>query len=146
MEIVAGLNRGSVQRMKKAWEGVSHTSKDAFRSLNSFVDSVQNYKNYREVLRKSVLPCLPYFGIFLRDLTFTDVGNDSKCGENINLEKIYMTSRILREIQNFQKTNYTFEEDDNLQPSLRRLLAMPEEMLYKHSQSIEPTLSLTTSN
>jgi len=140
MEIVAGLNRGSVQRMKKAWELVAHTSRETFRSLNSVVDSLQNYKNYREQLRKSILPCLPYFGIFLRDLTFTDVGNPGKFGDKINFEKIYMTSKILREIQMFQRTPYSFEEDEALQPLLRRLLAMPEEMLYKHSQTIEPSI------
>lgn len=147
MEIIAGLNRGSVQRMKKTWEVVSHASKDNFRFLNSVVDSLQNYKNYREQLKKSILPCLPYFGIFLRDLTFTDVGNPGKIGDNINFEKIYMTSRILKDIQHYQRTSYNIEEDEVLLPLLRRLLAMPEEMLYKHSQTIEPsnTLSFSTS-
>jgi son of sevenless-like protein len=140
MEIIAGLNRGSVQRMKKTWEAVAHTSRENFKALNMVVDSLQNYKNYREQLRKSILPCLPYFGIFLRDLTFTDVGNPAKIGDNINFEKIYMTSRILKEIQMFQRTPYSFDEDENLQPLLRRLLAMPEEMLYKHSQTIEPSM------
>eukprot|EP00026_Physarum_polycephalum_P002054 Phypoly_transcript_02058.p1 GENE.Phypoly_transcript_02058~~Phypoly_transcript_02058.p1 ORF type:complete len:657 (+),score=95.20 Phypoly_transcript_02058:569-2539(+) len=145
MEIIAGLNRGSVQRMKKTWEVVTHTSRETFKSLNSVVDSLQNYKNYREQLRRAVSPCLPYFGIFLRDLTFTDVGNPSKIGDNINFEKIYMTSRILKEIQGFQSKPYSFEEDEVLTPLLRRLLAMPEELLYKHSQTIEPS-SLAMSN
>lgn len=141
MEIVAGLNRGSVQRLKKAWEAVAHTSRESFRTLNSVVDSLQNYKTYREQLKKAAHPCLPYFGIFLRDLTFTDVGNPVKINqmgaELINFEKIYMTSRILKDVQMFQRTPYTFDEDESLQPLLRRLLAMPEEMLYKHSQLAE---------
>jgi hypothetical protein len=86
-----------------------------------------------------MLPCLPYFGIFLRDLTFTEVGNSVKIGELVNFDKIRMTSRILKDIQVFQRNGYPFEEDDTLQPLLRRLLAMPEEMLYKHSQTIEQT-------
>jgi hypothetical protein len=118
-----------------------------FKSLNSVVDSLQNYKNYREQLRRSVMPCLPYFGIFLRDLTFTDVGescfcsillspylfligNPGKIGDNINFEKIYMTSRILKEIQTFQRTPYSFEEDEMLQPLLRRLLGMLTPLFY----------------
>jgi len=147
MEIIAGLNRGSVQRMKKTWETVAYVSRQTLSSLNQVVDSLQNYKNYRDQLRKSVLPCLPYFGIFLRDLTFMDVGNPGKIGEYINFEKIYMTSRILRDIQTYQRTPYHFD-DDELQPHLRRLLAMPEELLYKHSQTIEPSSNsqLTSSN
>ena len=64
----------SLSRFSRLIQVVAHTSRETFRSLNSVVDSLQNYKNYRDLLRRSVLPCLPYFGIFLRDLTFTDVG------------------------------------------------------------------------
>jgi len=145
MEIIAGLNSGSVQRMKKTWEAVAHTSRETFKAHNYLVDCVHNYKTYRDHLRRAASPCLPYFGIFLRDLTILDLGNPNKIGENINFEKIYMTSRILNEIQKFQSKPYLFDEDEVLQPVLRRLLAMPEEMLYKHSQTIEPSM-LSISN
>lgn len=140
-EIVAGLNRGSVQRMKKAWEGVSQSSYETFQGLNILVTPRNNFKNYRELVRKNLLPCLPYVGVYLQDLVFLEEGNTDKIGDLINYEKIRMHAKILKELQTFQKTGYSFEEDENLMPALRRLLAMPEEMLYKHSQSIEPTIS-----
>jgi len=142
MEILGGLNRGSVRRMKKAWESVSPASLEIFESLNSIVDPRRNFNNYREQLKKKNVPCLPYFGIYLRDLTFADEVVD-KVGEYINFEKILTNCKILKDVQFFQKTSYTFAEDEGLQNLLRRLLAMPEEMLYKHSQTLEPTVPIS---
>jgi len=139
MEILGGLNRGSVQRMKKAWEAVSQSSRETFQALNNLVDPRRNYKNYRDQLKRNVVPCLPYVGMYLRDLTFTEEAMENKDGDLINFQKIQVVAKILKDFLFFQKVGYSFEDDDNLQPLLRRLLAMPEDMLYKHSQAIEPT-------
>jgi len=144
-EILAGLNRGSVARMKKAWEGISQSSYETFQALNIIFTPVRNYNNYRQLLRKNQVPCLPYVGVYLQDLVGAEEVPD-KTGELINYDKIFVLTKILKDILHFQKTGYPFVEDENLQPALRRLLAMPEEMLYKHSQLTEPTISNQNNN
>eukprot|EP00026_Physarum_polycephalum_P002611 Phypoly_transcript_02618.p2 GENE.Phypoly_transcript_02618~~Phypoly_transcript_02618.p2 ORF type:complete len:345 (+),score=40.90 Phypoly_transcript_02618:1614-2648(+) len=139
-EIMAGLHRPSVRRMKSTWEAISTSCQVTFKTLMDIVDVCNNYKTYREHLRRSILPCLPFVGVFLRDLSF-EAEHPGIDGENINFEKIYKNSRIFKDIQTFQQSTYPIEEDESLLPLLRRLLAMPEELLYRHSQTIDPTPS-----
>jgi len=156
MEILAGLNRGSVQRLKQSWDGISSSSLATFKSLQEVVAVWNNYKTYRDTLRKSPLPCIPFFGVYLRDISALELENPEVVvsGEqevDLNFEKIYRISRIFKDIKMFQQSQYTIEEDPVLLPYLRRLLAMPEDMLLKHSQTIEayspsPPLSPSSSS
>jgi len=92
----------------------------------------------------------------LRDISALELENPEVVvsGEqevDLNFEKIYRISRIFKDIKMFQQSQYTIEEDPVLLPYLRRLLAMPEDMLLKHSQTIEayspsPPLSPSSSS
>jgi len=144
MEILAGLNRASVQRLKKTWEEVKESAVDDFQELNMLMDTRQNYKNYRGSLAKSILPALPYFGIYLRDITFIEEGNEAKVGGLVNFEKIQLHSKRFREVLYFQKIKYSFTEDEALQAFLQKLsvIGKEEEQLFKQSQIIEPSNSV----
>jgi len=48
-----------------------------------------NFSEYRKALQESQAPCLPYFGVFLTDITFTEDGNpDYLAGGKINFIKV----------------------------------------------------------
>jgi len=142
MEMLAGLNRGSVQRLKKTWSAVSSSALDTFAELNTLMDPKHNFKNYREMVKKSLSGpyCLPYIGMYLRDITFIEDGNQDKTGDLVNLEKIQLLGKLYKEVLQLQKGRYPFVEDE-LQSYFKKLLTTPEELLYKHSQAVEPSAS-----
>ncbi|KAF2722448.1 ras GEF [Polychaeton citri CBS 116435] len=114
MAIVGALNTSIVQRLKRTWECVSKKTKARFDELNSVVDLSRNYKSLRSKVETPVAPCLPFLGIYLTDLTFTDAGNPdtkelpgtvSETGEPItviNFDKFLRTAKIIGHIQKFQ--------------------------------------------
>eukprot|EP00026_Physarum_polycephalum_P000779 Phypoly_transcript_00780.p1 GENE.Phypoly_transcript_00780~~Phypoly_transcript_00780.p1 ORF type:complete len:860 (+),score=157.24 Phypoly_transcript_00780:1425-4004(+) len=136
-EIMDGLRKPSVRRLKSTWEAISLSCQTTYKALREVVDERNNYKTYREHLQKSTLPCLPCVDVFLRDLLLVAELPEID-GENINFEKIYRNSRIFKDIQMFQQSRYISEYDQLLQPSLVRLQAIPEVFLYENSQKIEP--------
>jgi RasGEF domain/RasGEF N-terminal motif len=75
LEITAGLNMAPVRRLKKTWLSLPSKWLQVLADLETLMDNKQNFKAYREALRSCKRPALPYFGIFLRDITFVDVGN-----------------------------------------------------------------------
>ena len=44
-----------------------------FEAVNTMMQTSGNYKTYRKEIASAKYPCLPYFAVFLRDLTFIEV-------------------------------------------------------------------------
>ncbi|PVV01185.1 hypothetical protein BB560_004407 [Smittium megazygosporum] len=61
MDIQGALNSSAILRLKKTWRIAT--------------DPSRNYINYRNVLKKSTPPLLPFLGLYLTDLTFVCDGN-----------------------------------------------------------------------
>ena len=71
--------------------------------MSKATDLSRNYAAYRQTLKNCTLPCLPFVGLFLTDLTFTEEGNPNTRGNDlINFDKYFKTSRIIAEVQRFQ--------------------------------------------
>lgn len=106
MEILAALNMHPIDRLKRTWQKVPERYLERREKMQELMDPRNNYKNYRAELatRKETKQfALPYFGIFTRDLTFIEEGNDTilengKC----NTEKVILTSKVLEDIRYWQ--------------------------------------------
>jgi hypothetical protein len=71
--------------------------------MRQATDLSRNYSAYRQTLKQTTLPCLPFLGLFLTDLTFTEEGNPNTRGNDlINFDKFFKSSRIICEVQRFQ--------------------------------------------
>jgi len=138
LAVISGLSHNSVSRLKKTWPLVGQPSTDAFDDLNVLVDTKKNYMSYRDTLKKASLPAVPYAGLYLRDITFLEEGNSDKIGDMVNFEKIQMYGKIFKEVQFYQRGRYPIVEDENMQVFLRKFNVMPEDLLDKQSQAIEP--------
>jgi RasGEF domain len=111
MAALAGLNISAVSRLKTTWALLSVKSRGALEVLEALMDVASNYGRYRErlaKLRASNTDCLPYMGVYLRDLFFIEEANDTHTGDNkINLGKVNMVTSIVRSIKHFQRAaNY----------------------------------------
>ena len=90
-------------------------------------------------------PMIPYLGVFLKDLTFLDVGNSRYLDEDsniINFDKYRMIGSIITELRNFQQIPYKFEADVVCQQLLRfAIIPFDEDNLYEISRILEPPTS-----
>lgn len=114
MAIVCALNSSTVSRLKRTWALVPGKQQESFKELSLVVDTHRNYGALRQKLQACQLPCLPFVGMFLSDLTFVDAGNPNmrtlhcssgdsqsevKC---INFDKHARTVKIIEQFQSFQ--------------------------------------------
>jgi len=137
MEVVAGLNLWSITRLKETWEQLPTNVSNSAKEMNALMENKQNYRLYRQALKTTKLPILPYLGIYLRDLTFIEEGNSDWVGPKedglVNMDKLNLIAQIILEVKRFQTVPFAIDKDPVLAGYLSKLLTLPEEMLYKHS-------------
>ena len=111
--------------------------------LKKATDHSRNYAEYRAALKKAPLPVLPFLGMFLTDLTFTDDGNPDfrNNGKLINFDKYAKTARIISDLMKYQ-IQYPLSEVHEIQEYLNhsiqeRGVRDPQE-LYELSLKLEP--------
>ncbi|KAB2571708.1 Cell division control protein 25 [Lasiodiplodia theobromae] len=113
MAIICSLNSSMVMRLKRTWDAVSAKTKGRLEELRAIVNVGRNYAVLRKRLENHVAPCIPFVGIYLTDLTFVDVGNQTTRqipGDGgadsgisvINFDKHMRTAKIIGQLQRFQ--------------------------------------------
>ncbi|KAJ1822634.1 Ras guanine nucleotide exchange factor bud5 [Coemansia sp. RSA 2598] len=75
MAIKGAIYCAGVMRLKGTWSLLPKKFTIMCRRLLEAMNSDHNYANYRELLRKSQPPLLPFLGLYLTDLTFLEDGN-----------------------------------------------------------------------
>jgi len=155
MAIMCALSSSTVSRLKRTLALVPAKHNHTFDKLMSVVDTSKNYASMRQRLQHAQLPCLPFVGIFLTDLTFVDAGNpntrslwtdQTRRGDLtvINFDKHNRTAKIIQQFQSFQMP-YDVQDVPDLQGWLHtefdRIHDSKEEnnqRLYQQSLEIEP--------
>jgi son of sevenless-like protein len=104
--------------------------------------STRNFGVYREMLRNANPPCIPFFGVFLTDLTFIEDGIPSiiKKTNLINFSKRTKTAEVIRDIQQFQSTQYPLQPVPELIEYVLSNMAAARDVsaMYETSLEVEP--------
>lgn len=145
MAIRSALGSTSINRLKKTWEYVSVKYKSMWEPIHRATDSQRNFAEYRQRLKTTVAPCLPFLGVYLTDMTFIDDGNpdrrNSPGGNSlVNFDKYIKITRILNEIDQFQ-VSYKLLEVEEIQSFLKKTLSTVEQddqVFYARSLQREP--------
>ena len=141
--ILSGLYSSPIYRLKKTWNEVSDESKEILQKLDHLMDSKKNFLNYRMCLKSipEKVACVPFFGVYLSDLTFADTGNQDS-SEMINFHKRVMIYDIISNIESFQKRTYSsvLAKNKDIQMFiLESLEDVPDlDKQYRLSLQIEP--------
>lgn len=142
--IVSALYSSPIYRLKQTWNLVPTETKEVLDNLNSLMDSKRNFIKYRELLRSvKDVACVPFFGVYLSDLTFTFAGNsdylDGKT-DIINFGKRSKIANIIEGILTFKKFHYKLKRLDDVQTGIEEgLEGVPHiEKQYQLSLQIEP--------
>ena len=119
MAVTTAVDSVSVSKLKIAWDFVNKSTMKKFtEQLRPLCSVANNYKKLRDHCKSMKPPGIPFLGLLLKDLTFTNDGNQNKLSKkldrHINFQKYVLFYRILSaNITNFHSATYS----QNLQHS-----------------------------
>lgn len=113
--IITALQSHLVTRLTRVWSELSEKYQELYEYLSGIIHPEKNYTVYRTKLRNFLvsndynIPIVPYFSLFLQDLTFVTDGNPNFRKANtflnqkiINIDKYLKTTRIIADIESLQ--------------------------------------------
>jgi len=137
MEIISALLQTPVYRLKQTWAGLGKHAK-VFEDLEELMSRENNFRNLRTHLQSCSVPCMPYLGMYLTDLTFVeDATPDMLTPTLINFSKCRKIATIIRNIQQYQDTPYPFITVREIADYLKTLNPPPDNQLYNESLARE---------
>jgi son of sevenless-like protein len=110
--MLAGLTSSPVFRLKFTWNDLPPKVRKIEETVENEMSSANSFKIYRELLKTRHPPLIPFLGIFLSDLTFTEEGNLNNTPDGlINWGKRTLLAGVLTRFKAQQlKANYNIEE------------------------------------
>ncbi|KAL8661591.1 MAG: hypothetical protein Q9202_005477 [Teloschistes flavicans] len=110
--------------------------------MRRLMGSTKNFGEYRETLHTANPPCLPFFGVYLTDLTFIEDGISSviKKTNLINFTKRAKTAEVIRGIQQYQNVPYPLKPVGDLQDYILSNMQAAGDVheMYDKSLAVEP--------
>ncbi|KAL5049249.1 hypothetical protein BDW71DRAFT_166890 [Aspergillus fruticulosus] len=142
VSILSGLQSAPVYRLVRTWAMVTQRDCDTLEPLQTLISSEQNYQTYRNTLHRAVPPCVPFFGLFLKDLIFIEDGNSTLTPDErlINFSKYSMLASTIHTVQRFQEAMYCLQPVPELQEYLATELqrSVDSERMWDRSCELEP--------
>lgn len=140
--IISALGTAPIARLKRTWDQVPQKSQAALEALRKLMLSTKNFAEYRESLHMANPPCIPFFGVYLTDLTFIEDGIPSiiKKTTLINFAKRAKTADVIRDIQQYQNVPYSLQPVTELQDYILSNMQAAGDVheMYDKSLLIEP--------
>lgn len=142
--IISGLLLSPVHRLHKTWKEVPASAREALDKMNRLMNRDMNFSVYREMLKHvSGVPCVPFVGVYLSDLTFIMTGTPDYLNGDPTVINFYKRLKLELTIGNilaFQSTSYPFQPVETVQEFLLKGFAdCPlEELQYKILLILEP--------
>eukprot|EP01091_Cochliopodium_minus_P017976 TRINITY_DN7190_c0_g1_i1.p1 TRINITY_DN7190_c0_g1~~TRINITY_DN7190_c0_g1_i1.p1 ORF type:complete len:831 (+),score=220.34 TRINITY_DN7190_c0_g1_i1:38-2530(+) len=127
-----------VQPVHRLRETFAALGKDTLKILDQFQGvNAQNFKQLRLLCSQSNTHCIPYFGIYLKDLTYLNELPLYLEKNLINLKKMNMEAQAMESIINFQKFNYPFLPQPKIQEFILKSKQLDLDAAMKLSSLIE---------
>lgn len=141
--ILSGLQSAAVYRLNQTWMTITRKDKLTYERLEQLFSENENRLKLRMQLDEARLPCIPYLGMYLTDLTYLDTVHPQTGGlDNVRSQKM---NNIIRVIAEFQQSNYDELEEIpyimnylNSVNYIDELQKFMEDRNYKLSLEIEP--------
>lgn len=139
--ILCAFDFSSICRLKQTWKALPSKYMEMYNEMKTLCSVQTHYFPYKQMLITKTPPLVPYLGVFLRDLTFIEIGNPTyldKKKEMINYDKFRMLAAVLEDIRKYQQIPYSFEPLDDVQTALRvSMQTLDEDELFNLSKTIE---------
>ncbi|KAG8811964.1 hypothetical protein FRC17_002261 [Serendipita sp. 399] len=147
--MMGALESTPISRLKSVWAAVPQKHKIVFQEMHGLSDHNRNFRTYRERLRGTEAPAVPFLGLILSDVTFTKEGNapyrPSPADANkklINFNRYNRLAKIMGDMIRLQQP-YTLREVTEIQSYLTYVLnpariTADADVLHRRSLLIEP--------
>jgi len=136
--IIGALNNPAIGRLKATWEKMSKKTNSKFRKMMTFFDMTFNCKNYRDALKATKPPAVPYMALVPRDITSAEEIPTFVENGMCNFDKMRTIYKIVGEVQAFQKESYPFKVSPEFQHRLKTLKnLMSNDDAYYRSLALE---------
>jgi son of sevenless-like protein len=140
--IISALGTAPIHRLKRTWDMVPAKTTAVLESMRRLMGSTKNFGEYRESLHLANPPCIPFFGVYLTDLTFIEDGIPSiiKKSALINFAKRAKTAEVIRDIQQYQNVPYPLTPVPELQEYILSNMQAAGDVheMYEKSLMVEP--------
>ncbi|KAL5000320.1 ras guanine nucleotide exchange factor domain-containing protein [Aspergillus recurvatus] len=139
--IISALGTAPIHRLSRTWAQVSGRTSAILEQMRRLMASTKNFGEYREALHLANPPCIPFFGVYLTDLTFIEDGIPSLTpSELINFNKRTKTAEVIRDIQQYQNSPYLLTPVTELQEYILSNLQGAGDVhdMYDRSLEVEP--------
>lgn len=140
--IISALGTAPIHRLKRTWDQVPAKTLATLESMRRLMGSTKNFGEYRESLHLANPPCIPFFGVYLTDLTFIEDGIPSiiKKTTLINFAKRAKTAEVIRDIQQYQNVPYGLQPVPELQEYILSNMQAAGDVheMYEKSLAVEP--------
>ncbi|UNI19677.1 cell division cycle- protein [Purpureocillium takamizusanense] len=140
--IISALGTAPIARLKRTWDQVPQRTQGVLETMRRLMASTKNFGEYREALHAANPPCIPFFGVYLTDLTFIEDGIPSiiKKTNMINFAKRAKTAEVIRDIQQYQNVVYSLQPVPELQDYILSNMQAAGDVheMYDKSLMIEP--------
>ncbi|KAK0622999.1 ras guanine nucleotide exchange factor domain-containing protein [Immersiella caudata] len=140
--IISALGTAPIARLKRTWDQVPQRIHATLETMRKLMASTKNFGEYREALHVANPPCIPFFGVYLTDLTFIEDGIPSiiKKTNLINFAKRAKTAEVIRDIQQYQNVAYSLQPVPELQDYILSNMSAAGDVheMYDKSLQIEP--------
>ncbi|KAK3692665.1 ras guanine nucleotide exchange factor domain-containing protein [Podospora appendiculata] len=140
--IISALGTAPIARLKRTWDQVPQRIHTTLETMRKLMASTKNFGEYREALHVANPPCIPFFGVYLTDLTFIEDGIPSllKKTNLINFAKRAKTAEVIRDIQQYQNVAYSLQPVPELQDYILSNMQAAGDVheMYDKSLQIEP--------
>ncbi|KAI1757732.1 ras GEF [Xylaria castorea] len=142
--IISAMTTAPIARLKRTWDQVPARTNTVLESMRRLMASTKNFGEYRESLHAANPPCIPFFGVYLTDLTFIEDGIPSimKKTNMINFAKRAKTAEVIRDIQQYQNAPYSLQPVPELQDYILSNMTAAGDVheMYDKSLVVEPPL------
>ena len=140
--IISALGTAPIHRLQRTWAQVNQRTMSALEGLRKLMGSTKNFGEYRETLHHAQPPCIPFFGVYLTDLTFIEDGIPSiiKRTDFINFNKRAKTADVIQDIQQYQNVPYNYREVPELRDYITTNMSAAGDVheMYEKSLEVEP--------
>lgn len=141
--ILAGLQMGPVERLKKTWSAMVERhpkSYELLQELAPIISSKFQYSNYRKYVKEMQPPAIPFLGVNLTDLTFIEDGNQDFLPDThlVNFDKRNKVYQLIHNnLERFQQVPYALHAIPSIQEYLKKITEVKGAiMTYKELEDV----------
>ena len=106
MAITSGVSNSCVRRMKKTFAAVSSETHSILAELERKFSHSKNFRDYRLLMDVVAPPCIPYVGMYQKDILFLEDGNPNTIQSLVNWSKRTKMAEAICDLSFCQKGEF----------------------------------------